>query len=74
MYATETASPSPTAAASVSVTLMPLTDTADGAVLLTVNALVGGVDELSSALSKTSVAVEPSTVPEENTGAAVEGI
>ena len=74
VYPTETASPSATAVVRVSVTWVPLTETADGALLLTLNEPAGGVDELSNALSNVSVTVEPSAVPETNTGAAVEGI
>ena len=73
VYSTDTATPSATALASVSVTCVPLTDTLDGAVSLTSNALVGGVNELFSALSKVSVTVEPSAVPDTKTGAAAEG-
>ena len=72
VYSTDTAAPSATAVASVSVTCVPLTDTADGAVSLTSNALVGGVDELSNALSKVSVTDEPSAAPDTKTGAAVD--
>ena len=73
VYSTDTAAPSATAFASVSVTCVPLTDTLDGAVSLTSNALAGGGDELFSALSKVSVTDEPSAVPDTKIGAAAEG-
>ena len=48
----------------------PLTATLLGAALLTLNALVGGVDDESSAPSNLSVTVVPSAVPDVNSGAA----
>src|SRR6266542_1360651 len=75
-YATVTASSLCTAAASVSVTVEPATETFVGSACAepltrTVNALPAGVDEPFSGSSKTTARDEPSTFAEANTGAVV---